>query len=312
LKIEAEANTTDDAAYTPGSGTGFPAFALFDDVAPDSVDEGDAGILRMSANRNAYTQIRDAAGNERGVNVSAGNALLVDASATTQPVSAASLPLPTGASTAAKQPALGTAGSASSDVISIQGIASMTAVKVDGSAVTQPVSGTVTANAGSGNFTVVGSVAHDGAASGNPVRTGGVAVNAERTAVANADVADMVTDLVGKLITLPYANPENFVAGVSGAMTGTGNVQVIAAGGGSLRNYVTQITVTNSHATVGTVVQIKDGTTVIYEGFAAAAGGGFAITLPVPLRGTAATAINAANITTGSNTYVAASGYRGV
>jgi len=48
--------------------------------------------------------------------------------------------LPTGASTAAKQPALGTAGSASSDVITVQGIASMTALKVDGSAVTQPVS----------------------------------------------------------------------------------------------------------------------------------------------------------------------------
>lgn len=45
-----------------------------------------------------------------------------------------------GAATAAKQPALGTAGSASADVITVQGIASMTALKVDGSAVTQPVS----------------------------------------------------------------------------------------------------------------------------------------------------------------------------
>lgn len=67
--------------------------------------------------------------------------------------------LPTGAATAAKQPALGTAGTSSADVISIQGIASMTPVKVDGSGVTQPVSGTfwqatqpvsgtITANAG--------------------------------------------------------------------------------------------------------------------------------------------------------------------
>lgn len=55
-------------------------------------------------------------------------------------IDASSLPLPTGASTAAKQPALGTAGTASSDVLSVQGIASMTALKVDGSAVTQPVS----------------------------------------------------------------------------------------------------------------------------------------------------------------------------
>lgn len=46
--------------------------------------------------------------------------------------------LPTGAATAAKQPALGTAGSASADVITVQGVASMTALKVDNSAVTQP------------------------------------------------------------------------------------------------------------------------------------------------------------------------------
>lgn len=39
--------------------------------------------------------------------------------------------LPTGAATAAKQPALGTSGTASSDVITIQGISGMTAVKTD-------------------------------------------------------------------------------------------------------------------------------------------------------------------------------------
>lgn len=59
---------------------------------------------------------------------------------TTQPVSASSLPLPSGASTAAKQPALGTAGTPSGDVLTVQGVTSMTALKVDGSAVTQPVS----------------------------------------------------------------------------------------------------------------------------------------------------------------------------
>ncbi len=53
----------------------------------------------------------------------------------TMAVSAASLPLPSGAATAAKQPALGIAGTASTDVITVQGIASGTP---------QPVSGTVT------------------------------------------------------------------------------------------------------------------------------------------------------------------------
>jgi hypothetical protein len=68
-------------------------------------------------------------------------------------VSAASLPLPSGASTSAKQPALGTAGTASSDVLTVQGIASMTALKVDGSGITQPISGTLAATQ-SGTWTV--------------------------------------------------------------------------------------------------------------------------------------------------------------
>jgi hypothetical protein len=66
----------------------------------------------------------------------------------TQPVSVASLPLPSGAATEAKQPALGTAGTPSADVLTVQGVASMTALKVDGSGVTQPVSGSVAISAG--------------------------------------------------------------------------------------------------------------------------------------------------------------------
>lgn len=70
--------------------------------------------------------------------VTAGGAVKTDASATTQPMSAASLPLPAGASTSAKQPALGTAGSASADVITIQGVASMTKLLVTPDSVALP------------------------------------------------------------------------------------------------------------------------------------------------------------------------------
>lgn len=67
--------------------------------------------------------------------------------------------LPTNASTASKQPALGTAGTASADVITVQGIASMTALKVDASATTQPVSiaATVTVTGAGGTFPVTDS-----------------------------------------------------------------------------------------------------------------------------------------------------------
>jgi len=46
---------------------------------------------------------------------------------------AGTVSLPTGAATAAKQPAIGTAGTTSADVISVQGIASMTPLTVTGS-----------------------------------------------------------------------------------------------------------------------------------------------------------------------------------
>lgn len=42
---------TDDTAFTPGTDVGVPVMGLFDDTATDSVDEGDAGILRMTGNR---------------------------------------------------------------------------------------------------------------------------------------------------------------------------------------------------------------------------------------------------------------------
>ena len=67
----------DDAAFTPATGGVLATGLLFDDTAPDSVDEGDIGIQRMSSRREAYTQIRDAAGNERGANVNASNQLAV-------------------------------------------------------------------------------------------------------------------------------------------------------------------------------------------------------------------------------------------
>lgn len=65
--------------------------------------------------------------------------------------------LPTGASTAAKQPALGTAGTASADVISIQGIASMTPIQVADNGGVLTVDGTV-AVTNAGITTIAGAV----------------------------------------------------------------------------------------------------------------------------------------------------------
>ncbi len=68
---------TDDAAFTPATDKVLMVGAEFDDTSPDSVNEGDAGAIRMSANRNLYVTIRDAAGNERGLNVDASGRITV-------------------------------------------------------------------------------------------------------------------------------------------------------------------------------------------------------------------------------------------
>lgn len=160
-------------------------------------------------------------------------------------------------------------------------------------------------------------VAHDAADSGNPIKIGAKATNAEPAAVsATGDRTNLISDLVGKLIVLPYANPENFVSGaITSAMTGTTSTSLIAAPAAGLRNYITQITVSNAHATVGTDIVIQDGSggTTIYTIPAAAVYGGAVVTFPTPLRQpTTATAIFCANVTTGSSTKVSASGYKGV
>lgn len=67
---------------TNSTGTGIQAVGLtaqLDDTSPTAITENQFGNLRMSANRNQYVTIRDAAGNERGLNIDANNAIAVTA-----------------------------------------------------------------------------------------------------------------------------------------------------------------------------------------------------------------------------------------
>lgn len=243
--------------------------------------------------------------------------------------------LPTGASTAAKQPALGTAGSASADVISVQGIASMTPLLVNGSGVTQPISGTVAATQ-SGTWTVqpgntanstawlvtgtggtfpvtnagltelaaaingsnqmdvniaasgvtvpvsiatntpVGTVAHDAADSGAPLKVGAKAESslAGITLVADGDRTDLYSDLDGVLIVKNAVSWGDLiserVSNTDGASTAFSTFGATA----SARNMITAITVHNAHATTNGYVDIRDGT-----------GGAVLWTIPLPATG---------------------------
>ena len=240
----------------------------------------------------------------------------------TQPVSAVSLPLPTGAATEAKQPALGTAGASASDVISVQGIASGTALPVSVASIPSHAvtnAGTFATQLTGGGLTALQLldntiVAHDAVISGSTGVSiiGFQARSTEPTAVASADATRGTATLLGKQITLPYAIPAstwNYATATLG-VTDTADDEAKAAGAAGIRNYVTGVQVINGHATVATEVVIKDGSTVMWRGWADAVGGGVSAKFDPPLRGTAATAVNVANINSGSKTYFNLQGYQ--
>jgi hypothetical protein len=109
---------------------------------------------------------------------------------------------------------------------------------VDGSGVTQPVSGTVAVsgsvavtNAGTFAVQPAGTIAHDAADSGYPVKVGSRAINALGTAVANNDRTDNVSDTFGRQLTGhidPAMQVHKFVS-VTTQQTGT-DVWTPAAG----------------------------------------------------------------------------------
>jgi hypothetical protein len=71
---------TDDAAFTFTTGKVQMAGFVFNNVTPDTLNEGDGGAARVSANRNQLVQLRDGNGNERGAAVDASSRLEVTVS----------------------------------------------------------------------------------------------------------------------------------------------------------------------------------------------------------------------------------------
>src|SRR6185436_17764000 len=78
------ASAVDTSAFTVGATSGAPSMGLFETTITP-VTNATTGAFAMDANRSLFGVIRDAAGNARGANVSAANALKVDGSAVTQP-----------------------------------------------------------------------------------------------------------------------------------------------------------------------------------------------------------------------------------
>jgi hypothetical protein len=171
----------DNVKYTePGSGTlfatkddgtahhqkviteGLKADASVQQIAKQEDEQhasGDLGVMALGVRKDAVTALAGSDADYQPMIFDASGRLWVNNTGATQPISAASLPLPTGAATSALQGG-GLPSALASDRL-----------KVDGSGVTQPVSGTVTAS------NATGDLAHDDADStSKPVKIGGRAI----------------------------------------------------------------------------------------------------------------------------------------
>ncbi len=111
-----------------------------------------------------------------------------------------------------------------------------------------------------------------------------------------------------------YPLPALPVSGLTTAMTGTTSTAVTGVGATSAKNnYITGIVIGNSHATVGTFVELQDGSggTTFFTLPAAAVYGGATFCPSTPIKQpTANTALYCKCTTTGSNTIVSVSGFQ--
>jgi hypothetical protein len=91
----------DNTGFVPGTTVFVPLGGEVDDTGTTAVSENSAGAARITPQRGLHINLRNNAGTEVGTS---GAPLRFDPTgATTQPISASSLPLPTGASTSANQ-----------------------------------------------------------------------------------------------------------------------------------------------------------------------------------------------------------------
>lgn len=201
-------------------------------------------------------------------------------------ISAASLPLPTGASTSAKQPALGTAGSASTDVITVQGITSMTPLKTDSSATTQPVSGTVAVTQSTSPWVITGSKTGNNAAPGaTNVGTLPALANAAVPSFTEGNQTALSMDLAGNLRV--YGHPPNVLgAYMINGRTGIYTAQPAGAPLFSFRwtsatalGVIMRVAVTVATTTATTVVGNAERELIIARSFTVSDSGGTAVVL---------------------------------
>lgn len=165
-----------------------------------------------------------------------------------------------------------------------------------------------------GKVEAIGDVAHDAAAAGNPVLGAARATNSVEglTQVAAADSSYVASDLNGVLLSRNGTTLEEIVTERVSNTNGTSTdfTGAFAAQGAGNHCYITEIAITNTHASTNGYVDFRDGSAgAIKWTMPAPAGGGSVLHFDPPLKFAANTAVAfdvSAAITT---VYIACNGY---
>lgn len=203
------------------------------------------------------------------------------------------------------------------------------ALRVDGSASTQPVSGTFwqatqpVSNAGTfavqvsaaipTGANVIGKVSGDTATGAtfptNPVGSGMRAATSSPTAVSNGQLVAPMADSLGRAITKEGA-PADLDWFVSIFPTTTTNTTLKAAAGSGLRNYITSLTVSalSTYASGGFVVIKDNNSPALFSLVLPAGPWPYTFVFPSPIRGSANLPLTV-DVGTASAVFINATGY---
>lgn len=301
---------TDKSAFTEGAGQIVVGGGVFNDVISSDPTEDQAAGVRITAKRALHVNLRGNTGLELGVS----GAPLFTKGAVAHDVSGSGVePLLVGGYANAVAPADVSADQDAVRAWFLRNGAQATVLTAAGALIGGDATNGVDVDVTrvTGTVTVGGVAAHDAAVSGNPVLIGLEGRTTDGTPVTSGDAVRGLADTLGKPIVLVGAVHDLRVNGTITEIDNTADDVIVAAGAG-VRIVVTAVMVTNAHATVGTKVEIRDGTTVKIQGFAAATGGGFSYGdgTGVLFVGTANTAVTGRCVTTGADVDINVSGYK--
>ena len=198
LCVRVVGQVADNGAFVDGTTSVLPVGYIYDEVAGTALTENDVAAARINVNRAVVNTLEDGVTRGRYATITASNAVKVDGSAVTQPVSG----------TVTANLAAGTNNIGDVDVLTMTGTAAESGALPSSYVVVAGDDGTNTHPLQIDDTTtglkVVGAVAHDAVDAGGPFKAGARAIahGTNPTAVAAADLTHLYANRAGVLFTI--------------------------------------------------------------------------------------------------------------